>query len=168
MSSNPPQQASNIEYRNTNTIWYTYKKNKHVHSLYKHPITLWLHLLWQGDRQQAWTPPSPLFTCFQTFLLIMFLCISCVSKLKKIVWSFSSRSKFSSGRRWQSNDWGAPWHILSRFWLTTRALPLAGHSRGLFGHYPLIWPQAEPPCLFCPPLVKKVCIFDGHKVLGRR
>ena len=59
------------------------KKNKHVHSLYKHPVTLWLHLLWQGDRQQAWTPPSPLFTCFQTFLLIMFLCISCISKLKK-------------------------------------------------------------------------------------
>ena len=109
--------------------------------------------------QQAWTPPSPLFTCFQTFLFIMFLCISCISKLKKIVWSFSSRLKFSSGRRWQSNDWGAPWHILSRFWLTTRAPPLAGHSRGLFGHYPLIWPQAEPPLPLLPSSGQKSLYF---------
>ena len=35
------------------------------------------------------------------------------------------------------------------------------HFRGLFGHYPLIWPQANP---LSPPAAKKSPIFDDQKI----
>ena len=55
------------------------------------------------------------------------------------------------------NDLGQPWHILSRFWLMGWT-----HFRGLFGHYPLIWPQANP---LSPPVVKKLPFSTAKKFL---
>ena len=55
------------------------------------------------------------------------------------------------------NDLGQPWHILSRFWLMGRT-----HFQGLFGHYPLIWPQANP---LSPPVVKKLPFSTAKKFL---
>ena len=109
----------------------------------------------------------PFLLVSRLFFLLCSFAFHVFQSSKKIVWSFSSRLKFSSGRRWQSNDWGAPWHILSRFWLTTRAPPLAGHSRGLFGHYPLIWPQAEPPLPLLPSSGQKSLYFWRAKSSGQ-